>query len=188
MRCPFFFFFFFFWTTCNSAETSFASGRMRIVRGGKAEREKCHYSVSDFQNSHLKPVQRQYSWKPKCLSENWNVKEVKKKKKKRAEKGFCIQNERPKAAERKIYSQKTDQKKQKWKAKGPHPSGKIKTALSRGLEKGRALEGQAGGPEWGWWKREVSISYWSSAWALWRPRQHPQATLDHSSVCPLSLG
>ena len=105
--------------------------------------------------------QRQYSWKPKRLSENWNVKEVKKKKK--AEKGFCIQKESPKEARHKIYSQKTDQKKQKWKAKGPHPSGKIKTALSRWLEKGRALEGQAGGPEWGWWKREVNISCWSSA-------------------------
>lgn len=48
--------------------------------------------------------------------------------------------ESPEEAEHKIYSQRTDQKKQQMKTKGPHPSGKIKRALSRRIEKERAQE------------------------------------------------
>ena len=57
------------------------------------------------------------------------------KKKKKLKRDFVSKKESPEEAEHKIYSQRTDQKKQQMKTKGPHPSGKIKRALSRRIEK-----------------------------------------------------
>ena len=144
------FFFFFFFNYLQFSRDILCLGKNEDCERGKAERRKCHYSVSDFQNSHLKPVSKTILLKVKA-SENWNVKEVKKKKK-NSWKGIYERKALKKQSIKYIHKI-TDQKKQKWKAKGPHPSGKIKTALSRWLEKGRALEGQPGGPERGWWKR-----------------------------------